>query len=81
MIAAGTQATEGSCCSPVRIGPKIDLRVRFSPRATPMGVATMRAMMNPCAARLMLLKVAPQRISCSACIPRASYTCRGDGMM
>ncbi|CAB5025379.1 unannotated protein [freshwater metagenome] len=72
MIAAGTHATDGNCCRPVRIGPKMDRSVRLRPSATPMGVATMRAMMKPCAALRMLLKVAVQRISCSACLPSAS---------
>ncbi len=81
MIAAGTHATDGSTCRPVRIGPKIARSLLFSPRARPIGVAMMIAMMKPWAARRMLLNVACHRISCSAWFASASHTCRGPGMM
>ncbi len=61
MIAAGTQATEGSTCRPEMRGPAARRRGRHSARSNPRGVPTMIAMRKPMTPRSRLVDTA----SCS----------------
>src|SRR6478609_10175350 len=60
MMAAGTQATDGSDCRPVTIGPNARRSRGEAASTTPMVTPTMTDMTNPTAARCRLRLTARQ---------------------
>ena len=61
MIAAGTQATEGSTCRPEMIGPTARRSGRTSASSRPIGVPTTIAMRKPTIPRSRLVRTASCR--------------------
>ena len=79
MIAAGTQATEGSDWSPERIGPIAARTARTLATSSPSGVPITSATRKPSAPRETLCQMTPRIVPLYHSSASASHTISGLG--